>query len=67
MKTYVNGKAQIEEPISRPPLPVFSASEAAKLVGSTPVPKYATWDAHRQEMRRAAGEAHATALARRAP
>lgn len=66
MKTYINGKQQIAVAGSRSPVPIFPASEVMTLVGTTPVPKYATWDAHRHEMRRSAGAARQLALARRA-
>lgn len=64
MNTYINGKRQIAG--NRPPILVFPASEVAALVGNTPVARYATWDAHRREIHRAADEARAGALARRA-
>lgn len=52
------------EQIFRPT--VFPASEAATLVGATPVARYASWADHRSEIRRWAEDAKAHALARRA-
>lgn len=46
---------------------VFPAREAATLVGSTPVARYASWADHRSAIRRSADDARSTALARRPP
>jgi hypothetical protein len=45
---------------------VFSAREAAALVGGTPVARYASWADHRSAIRRSAEDARSAALARRA-
>lgn len=46
---------------------VRPASEAAALVGSTPVARYASWPDHRSAIRRSADDARSAALARRSP
>lgn len=60
MKTNVKiGESYANERDSGPRVPVFPASEAARLVGSTPAVRYATWDDHRREIRLTAEDARA--------
>lgn len=57
-----------EQTIERfPRQAVRSASEAAALVGTTPVSRYASWADHRSAIRRSADDARSAALARRSP
>lgn len=56
------GSPMIESPSRETVVP---ASEAAALVGDTPVARYASWADHRSAIRRSAEDAHADALARR--
>ncbi|WP_336342622.1 hypothetical protein [Halalkalicoccus ordinarius] len=46
---------------------VYPAKEAAVMVGSTPVARYASWADHRSAIRRSADDARSAALARRVP
>lgn len=66
------GMASIHEQTSAkeiehaPRQPVFPASEAAALVGATPVARYASWADHRSAIRQSVEDTRARALARRA-
>lgn len=58
MKTQMNmGESFENEHDLGPRVPVFPANEVARLVGCTPIPKYATWDDHRREIGFAAEDA----------
>lgn len=62
-----NIQKQSSQMIGRAPRQtVYPASEAAALVGDTPVVRYASWADHRNAIRRSAEDARSAALARRA-
>ena len=63
----IYGQTPVQTIERSPRQAVRPASEAAALVGSTPVARYASWADHRSAIRRSAADARSVALARRVP
>lgn len=61
----IDGQTPVQTIERSPRQIVYPAKEAAVMVGSTPVARYASWADHRSAIRRSADDARSAALARR--